>query len=224
MSILFHDSDLQIFDIPDFTGRMAEIRRILQPKLATLGSTVAPLLSAQFKQPFFVHVAKHMRRRVNPPDETWVAFGPQARSYKAFVFFAFCLGKTGAQARVTMKDESALRPALAKNLLDNRIYFENAASQWKGLKNYAHRDAELAPAHIENLPAFIVESSGRLTQFKSSVFDIGFELKAVSRRLPQDVVESFNRLYPFYECGRGPNVTFVGASKPGAAQAQRARP
>jgi uncharacterized protein YktB (UPF0637 family) len=32
--------------------------------------------------PSYAHVARHLRRTVNPPDDTWVALGPEARGYK----------------------------------------------------------------------------------------------------------------------------------------------
>ena len=73
MSVYFTQSDLDIFKIPGFKERMSAIREKIRPKLEQFGEEVAPALMTQFKAEFFPHTAKHMRRKVNPPDETWVA-------------------------------------------------------------------------------------------------------------------------------------------------------
>ncbi len=110
MPLKFTQDDLEVFSIPDFAKRMAGLKAKIRPKLEALGEELGPALMTAFKQEFFAHTAKHMRRTVNPPDETWVALGPESRGYKAYVYLAFCIGKAGAQARVVMKDESANRP------------------------------------------------------------------------------------------------------------------
>jgi uncharacterized protein YktB (UPF0637 family) len=78
----FTAKDLQVFAIPDFPGRMAAIRGQIQPKLFALADEIGPKLKPITSSETFSHVAKHMRRTVNPPDDTWVAFGPEKRGYK----------------------------------------------------------------------------------------------------------------------------------------------
>ena len=41
----------------------------------------------------FAHVARHARRTVNPPDDTWVAFGPDARGYKKHCHFKVAVSR-----------------------------------------------------------------------------------------------------------------------------------
>jgi len=78
----FTAKDFQVFAIPDFPGRMAAIRGQIQPKLFALAEEIGPKLKQIVGSETFSHVAKHMRRTVNPPDDTWVAFGPEKRGYK----------------------------------------------------------------------------------------------------------------------------------------------
>src|SRR4029453_11001355 len=39
------------------------------------------------------HVAKHMRRTVNPPDDTWVAFAADKRGYKKHCHFKVAVSR-----------------------------------------------------------------------------------------------------------------------------------
>lgn len=84
---LFSRNDFKVFKIPGFAERMAAIRANIQPRLFSIGVAMAPLLSSLVDVPLFVHVAKHMRRTVNPPDDTWAAFGRDPRGYKKDAHF-----------------------------------------------------------------------------------------------------------------------------------------
>jgi len=208
MGVKFSKQDMEIFEIPDFAARMGAIRSKIRPKLEALGEELGPLLMNQFKREFFAHTAKHMRRTVNPPDETWVALGPQSRGYKAYIFFSFCVGKAGAQARVVMKDESATRSDLGANLQANQKYFAKHASEWKGLADYTRRDSSYRPTAIEELANFCKSSGERLKTVKSALFDVGMEVNPLSSSLVQDLAKSFDALFPFYECGLKKGVRF----------------
>lgn len=201
MATSFTKADLAIFDIMDFKGRMQALKETIRPKLVALGDEIAPLLMTQFKQEFFPHTAKHMRRKVNPPDETWVALGPQSRGYKAYVYFALCVGKDGAQARVVMKDECDLRAQLGKNLKNNREFFLKRGRNFTKLTNYLKRDENYRGQLIKDLAAYLEESATRLTTLKSALFDVGMPLKATGPGIAQAAVEAFDVLFPFYECG-----------------------
>ena len=78
----FTDDDFDLFAIPDFAGRMGEIRSRLRPKLLALGEDLAGPIERAVEAPVFPHVAQHMRRRVNPPAETWAAFARDRKGYK----------------------------------------------------------------------------------------------------------------------------------------------
>ncbi len=83
----FTQEDFDIFLIPEFHERMAHLRRQIRPKLAKLGDDLSPKLETLVGHPLYPHTASHARRRVNPPDDTWVAFSRSERGYKRYAHF-----------------------------------------------------------------------------------------------------------------------------------------
>src|SRR5215470_18756312 len=89
----FVAGDFKVFDVSGFKPRLSEIRARVRPKLDAMGETLAPAVSRSIGGEVFVHVAKHARRTVNPPDDTWVAFGPDARGYKKHCHFKVAVSR-----------------------------------------------------------------------------------------------------------------------------------
>jgi uncharacterized protein YktB (UPF0637 family) len=89
----FNAGDFKVFDVKGFQPRMIEIRGRIRPKLAAIGHSLAPSVSRATGGPTFTHVAKHARRTVNPPDDTWVAFGPDVRGYKKHGHFKVAVSR-----------------------------------------------------------------------------------------------------------------------------------
>ena len=87
----------QVFAIPDFTGRMASIRSEVSPWLARIGEVFVAPLSTLAGEELFPHVARHARRTVNPPEDTWVAFGPRSRGYKGDPHFKIAVSEAGVR-------------------------------------------------------------------------------------------------------------------------------
>src|SRR5947207_816856 len=94
---LFTLHDFKIFDIPGFHERMAAILTRIRPKLTSIGDRLAPKVSPLVDVPLYVHVAKHARRTVNPPDDTWAAFGASPRGYKKDVHFKVAVSRSTAR-------------------------------------------------------------------------------------------------------------------------------
>ncbi len=89
----FRASDFRVFDFQGFQPRMTAIRAQIRPKLEALGADLLPDLSRVTGMEAFAHVAKHARRTVNPPDDTWVAFGPDKRGYKKHCHFKVAISR-----------------------------------------------------------------------------------------------------------------------------------
>ncbi|WP_074693432.1 YktB family protein [Alicyclobacillus hesperidum] len=83
----FDEADFDVFFIPGLEPRMTAIRARIQPKLAVLGDYFVPFLSERLQSSMYAHVAKHARRTVNPPSDTWVAFSANSRGYKQHPHF-----------------------------------------------------------------------------------------------------------------------------------------
>lgn len=110
----FVADDFDVFAHAGFEPRMAALRGHLRPRLVALADELAPILSRAAGVTLYPHVAAHMRRTVNPPPETWAAFGPDPRRYKAHAHLALGVEAHGAWLRLVLKDEAlADRQALA---------------------------------------------------------------------------------------------------------------
>lgn len=112
----FYPADFDLFAIPDFAGRMAEIRSRLRPRLAILAAELAPRLGGLVAGEIHPHVAQHMRRRVNPPAETWAAFCRDRRGYKRWTHFRVAVSGEGIRATVFVEDDADDKPRLADSL------------------------------------------------------------------------------------------------------------
>ncbi|MEI6913564.1 MAG: DUF1054 family protein [Armatimonadota bacterium] len=94
--------DIGVFEVPDFHERMALIRSDITPRITLLARDLEPFLGRS-PFPFYAHVARHLRRRINPPDETWVAFSRDKRAYKRYAHLVTGIGIDGAFVRLVVK-------------------------------------------------------------------------------------------------------------------------
>lgn len=92
-STAFGASDFKVFDVGGFVQRMSEIRARIRPKLEIVGQRLRADVSRSTGGEAFVHVAKHARRTVNPPGDTWVAFAPDPRGYKKHCHFKIAISR-----------------------------------------------------------------------------------------------------------------------------------
>ncbi|WP_269051404.1 YktB family protein [Sporosarcina sp. G11-34] len=86
--------DFEVFSIDGLENRMNALQGFIQPKFHMLGRQFSDRLSSYGTDEFFPHVAKHARRTVNPPKDSWVAFAPAKRGYKALPHFQIGLWGT----------------------------------------------------------------------------------------------------------------------------------
>ncbi|MFK9092273.1 YktB family protein [Bacillus salipaludis] len=90
----FTNEDFDVFKINGLEARMDALKSTIRPKLEGLGDYFAPTLSTLTGDEMFVHVAKHARRTINPPKDTWVAFANNPRGYKMLPHFQIGLWNT----------------------------------------------------------------------------------------------------------------------------------
>lgn len=112
----FVQEDFDVFDIPGLEPRMEALIERVRPKLHALGETMAPYLSALCGEEMFPHVAKHARRTVHPPNDTWVAWANNKKGYKAHPHFQVGLWSTHLFAQFALIYESDRKPAFAAEL------------------------------------------------------------------------------------------------------------
>lgn len=90
----FTNEDFDVFLIDGLEARMSVLKETVRPKLEYLGEYFAPVISSLTGDEMFVHVAKHARRTINPPKDTWVAFASNPRGYKMLPHFQIGLWNT----------------------------------------------------------------------------------------------------------------------------------
>lgn len=110
----FSGQDFEVFDLPGFAERMAGIRTRIRPKLETIGQTLLPALTRIARVELTPHVARHARRTVNPPGDTWVAFGPDRRGYKKAPHFKVAVSRRGVRFLFEVGREYPDRAAWAR--------------------------------------------------------------------------------------------------------------
>jgi uncharacterized protein YktB (UPF0637 family) len=201
-NIGFTHEDFEVFGIPTFPERMQGIKERVRPKLTALGGNLQPALTTLAKSDVFPYVAQHARRTVNPPPETWVAFGPSARGYKKYGYFGVVVSRGGLHTRIVVKDEAPNRPQMAKVLIDRadvlaKVFAEHTVARYDRW-NYADLP-ELATPTAE----FWQEVAEVLAK-KTGGMDVGvgWPVEHAVKLTAKQVAKAFASLLPLYEITR----------------------
>jgi uncharacterized protein YktB (UPF0637 family) len=194
----FTPSDFAVFRIEGFSARMQEIYARVRPKLVRLGSELAPELARKLHLEFFPHVARHTRRTVNPPPETWAAFGPSPKGYKRYGYLALCISGAGLHARMVVKAEAERRPEMARGLASNTALL---AKSLRGttLARYEKWDFKALPAETaadDELFTALAEGLGK----KTGAMDLGFgwSVRDALRLDRAELLDAYRELEPLY--------------------------
>jgi uncharacterized protein YktB (UPF0637 family) len=194
----FTNDDFRVFAIQGFSARMNEIYARIRPRLVRLGDQLAPELGRRMDMEFFPHVAKHMRRSVNPPPETWTAFGPSPRGYKRYGYLALCISSAGLHARAVVKSEA-----------DGRLAMANEIEAHAGDLDHSLRGTRIAcydDWDFKGLPREVPASTELFTELGKSLrkktggLDVGFGwTQADALRLDRaELLDAFRELEPLY--------------------------
>jgi uncharacterized protein YktB (UPF0637 family) len=201
-TIGFTHEDFEVFGIPTFPERMKGIQERVRPKLTALGEDLQPALNKLAKSDVFPHVAKHARRTVNPPPETWVAFGPSARGYKKYGYFGLVVSRSGLHTRIVVKDEAPDRPQMAKVLMDRaaalaKVFAKQTVARYDrwnyvGLPELAKPTSDFWKGVAEEL----AKKTGGLD------VGVGWSVDRALKLTDKQVLEAFASLLPLYEITR----------------------
>jgi hypothetical protein len=194
----FTPTDFEVFRIAGFGARMEKIYEHVRPKLTRLGNELAPQLSRKLALEFFPHVAKHMRRTMNPPPETWVAFGPSSRGYKRYGYLALCISGAGLHARAVVKAEADDRAEMAERLTARS---GDLAKEFAGTKiaRYEKWDFARLPTPVSAEPELFADLGAALGK-KTGWIDLGFgwTVREALRLERGEMIEAFCELAPLY--------------------------
>ena len=122
----FKNEDFEVFHIDGLEARMEALIERIRPKLEVLGHHFAPTLTTLTGDEMFAHVAKHARRTINPPKDTWVAFATNPRGYKMLPHFQIGMWNTHIFIWFAVIYEAPQKQEISARLSNkvNKIYKE----------------------------------------------------------------------------------------------------
>ena len=194
----FTPVDFEVFKVEGFSARMQEIYARVRPKLVRLGDELAPELARKLHLEFFPHVARHARRTVNPPPETWAAFGPSPKGYKRYGYLALCISGAGLHARMVVKSEADRRPEMARGLVSNAAQLAKSL-RGTGIARYEKWDFKALPAQTSADDELFTALAAGLGK-KTGGLDLGFgwSVRDALRLDRAELLDAYRELEPVY--------------------------
>lgn len=200
-NIQWTTNDFNVFQINGLDERMDALTTLIRPKFHKLGDHYASFFSAATGDEFFAHVAKHARRTVNPPKDSWVAFAPYKRGYKALPHFQIGLWGTHLFIVAAIIYEAPQKQEIAERLLAQLQLFDQLDDDYIISGNHMSPEAiHLGEARDEQLQQLLA----RLRDVKKGEFLVGRHLPAEKaiQMSPADfeqlTTETFTSLLPIY--------------------------
>ncbi|MER2105429.1 MAG: DUF1054 domain-containing protein [Solibacillus sp.] len=200
-TIQWTTNDFNVFQINGLDERMDALTTIIRPKFHELGEHYASYFSATTGDEFFAHVAKHARRTVNPPKDSWVAFAPYKRGYKALPHFQIGLWGTHLFIVAAIIYEAPQKQEMAERLLSQIKLFDTLSDDYIISGDHMSPDATpLSEARDEKLLQLIT----RLRDVKKGEFLVGRHIQAdeatqmTPAQFEQFTTETFESLLPIY--------------------------
>ncbi len=202
----FTEQDFDIFSVEGFANRMPLLRQEIKPKLTALGEILLEPLAGVVSQTLYPHVAQHLRRTVNAPEETWVAFAKEKRAYKPFVHLRVAISGNGVRVTVFVEDYAEEKEAFAQHLKKNATALSRLFAEYPEIRAYDMPDAKGNPKQGKALTAKALrEFATRMSAVKSqhAVFGILLPVNEVLTLSPvalqEWVLASANTLLPLYK-------------------------
>ncbi|MCW3099689.1 MAG: hypothetical protein JWL77_5307 [Chthonomonadaceae bacterium] len=204
----FTQDDFGVFEIDGFAARMPQLRAQIKPKLMQIGQILTARLSEIAGEPLHPHVAQHLRRTVNAPVETWVAFSRSPRAYKPFVHLRCGISAEKVRVTVFVEDYADEKLLFADNLRRQANALEHYLALHPTILGYELRDVAGEPKRGHALDAATLRSfADRMHRVKGqhAIFGIAFaKTHPVVQSGPEfleAVVEAAKTLKPLYDCG-----------------------
>lgn len=197
----FKPKDFKSFQVDGLEARMEALNEYIRPQLNNLGEHFAQYLETITGETFYPHVAKHARRSVNPPKDTWVAFATNNRGYKMLPHFQIGLFEEQLFVMYGVMHE-------AKDKAQRVVVFEDKFDTLTNLPN----DYSISLDHMNQTKTLISEMSeddlhkaiDRVKKVKKGEFFVARTLSPGADELKSDksfinfLEETFEQLLKFY--------------------------
>lgn len=198
----FQAADFEVFEVPGLELRMEALKAHLRPKLEQLGRDISSILGSLLERPVYPHVAKHARRTVNPPNDSWVAFCHDKRGYKKHPHFQIGAWETHAFATFGCIYESPARVHYAQELQAHAgEVLRTVPAHYVWIPD--HMDPNVIPAG-EVTQGRLAELAQRLSKGRQGELLVGLKIEKhdavnmTAKQFEHMVVECFTTLKPLY--------------------------
>ncbi|UOF90869.1 DUF1054 domain-containing protein [Fodinisporobacter ferrooxydans] len=198
----FTAQEFEVFGIPGLEERMDALRTFVQPKFKEIGQALVGDISALIGEEFYVHIAKHARRKVNPPNDSWLSFATSPRGYKMLPHFQIGLWSTHAFIQFAIIYECARKEEFGEKLLEH----------WASIRGQIPDDYIWYDDHIKPHPyphgdvgTQIGKLAERLIKHKNSELLCGIQIprqeavKMTGQEFYEKAYETIKTLVPLYK-------------------------
>ena len=198
----WQDKDFEVFQIEGLENRMTALIENVRPKFEELGKQYSLYFSGVLGDEYYSHVAKHARRSVNPPKDSWVAFAPYKRGYKALPHFQIGLWGSHAFIILAVIYEAPDKVVIADRLMKKKRLFNNLPADFIISGDHMKPEASLLKEEKkEGLEQLLL----RLKDVKKAEFLIGRHIskddavQLTEEEFLKKVEETFDYLMPIYK-------------------------
>lgn len=198
----FTKSDFQTFHIDGLDKRMSAIQNRIQPKFKIIGETLTSDLTAMIGNEMYLHIAKHARRTVNPPKDTWLAIANNKRGYKKHPHFQVGLFDDHAFLWLAYIYELPEKSEIAKKFLNHMdVIQEKVPGNFVISMDHMKKDA----VRLDEID--LKKALERFRDVKKAEFLVGRHIAADDpivkdgERFVSLARETFETLVPIYKLG-----------------------
>ncbi|MFD1335977.1 YktB family protein [Oceanobacillus iheyensis] len=194
----FTNKDFETFNINGLDERMEAIQTRIQPKFQQIGESLAEDLSKKTNNELYLHIAKHARRTVNPPNDTWLAIADNKRGYKKHPHFQVGVFDDHVFIWLALIYELPNKSKIASAYINHFDEVKNLPKSYVVSLDHTKKDAisltDLNKSHLE-----------RFRDVKKAEFLIGKHIEkgdpilANGDELYQFIMDVFEQLLPLYQ-------------------------
>lgn len=196
----FTQKDFDTFTIDGLDSRMEAIQERIQPKFREIGTVLTDQLSGKLGMEMFLHIAKHARRTVNPPKDTWLAIAGNKRGYKQHPHFQVGLFDDHLFIWLAYIYELPKKKEIAEGFLANFSLLQNTLPKGYFL-SMDHMKKEAVKLEEADLEAALT----RFRDVKKAEFLVGQKIPAGDSILSNGeallslIEETYDTLLPIYK-------------------------
>ncbi|HFQ1395318.1 TPA: YktB family protein [Staphylococcus aureus] len=197
----FKPKDFKAFNVEGLDARMEALNEYIRPQLRELGEYFSDFFTSQTGETFYPHVAKHARRSVNPPKDTWVAFATNKRGYKMLPHFQIGMFEDQLFVMFGIMHEAKDKATRAKVFKRKFKAIQQLPDDYRVCLDHMKPDKPFIKDLTDD---DLIEAIQRAINVKKGEFFIARAITPQDKRLKSDkafiafLEETFDQFLPFY--------------------------